>query len=314
MPTTAPEAHGGSTGARSPYAEPVRRSLRQWVVLGVIVVLMSTTCVFLGRWQWHRHEARQAEIAQIEDNYNAEPVAFDTLLSTTHPMSPADVWRPITVAGHYLVDATALLRNRPWSDGAGFHVLVPFETDTGTMLIIDRGFITGLDAPEVGQIAAPATGPVQVTVRLRLDEPASTRGTVGNQVYAINTAQVLTAGGLDPRSPATTGAYGVLVSEVPAAAANLIALPVPDTDPRSHLSYAFQWWVFAAGMVVMFVIVVRREQRGRRVTLDDILTTVTSSGDEPGPNRPAWGGGSRTRDRHADETDEDSQIETQLRR
>src|SRR5699024_3730376 len=41
-----------------------------------------------------------------------------------------------------------------------------------------------------------------------------------------------------------TGAYGELVSEEPSAE-RPAALPSPDTSLGPHLSYAFQWWVFA---------------------------------------------------------------------
>ncbi len=70
--------------------------------------------------------------------------------------------------------------------------------------------------------------------------------------------QVLDAAGLDPATP-TWGAYGALVSEDPAAARPLGALPRPSTDPGSHLSYALQWWTFALGSLIGFSILARRE-------------------------------------------------------
>lgn len=305
---------GERPSSRTDFEAPIRRSVRQWVTLGVVVVLMATVCVFLGRWQWHRHEARQAQIAQIVGNYDAPPVALSDLATATHPMTQSAVWRPVTVTGTYLTDATVLLRNRPWSDGAGFHVLVPFVAEDGTVLIVDRGFVKGIEAPPTDQIAAPASGPVALTVRLRMDEPTNAHGTVDNQVYAINTDQTLAAGGLDPQSFRTTGAYGVMVTESPAATTSLVSLPAPDTDPRSHLSYAFQWWAFAVGLIAMFLIAINRERRGRLVTLDDVLSANAATVDPANADSPTWGGGHRQRVRRVDESDEDSQIDTQLHR
>jgi hypothetical protein len=155
------------------------------------------------------------------------------------------------------------------------------------VLVVDRGWVpTGETSAAEVDPPAPPVGPVTVTVKLREDEPASGRSAPAGQVQAIAVDQVLAAAGM---SGATTfAAYGGLVSESPAPAAALGQLPEPSTDPGSHLSYAFQWWVFALGGLVAFLVMARRElldERDERAEAqgDDVLpeVAVVPAGDGP---------------------------------
>jgi cytochrome oxidase assembly protein ShyY1 len=309
-----------SPASLSPHA-------RRAVGLVLLAVVMATACTFLGRWQWNRHVARDAQIRLVQQNYDSDPVPLDTLLpGTDATLDPDDVWRQVTVTGQYDTDATVLLRNRPVNSEPGFHVLVPLElSGTDVVLVVDRGWVAW-DEDASGEVAVPAppAGEVTVTVRMRLDEPASDRGAPAGQVQAIHVAQVLAAGGI--ADAVSYDAYGAVVEEDPAAATALGRLPAPSTDPGSHLSYAFQWWVFALGSLVGFTWMARREVRDGRAA----LAATAASGAGPGggevgaadddgsgtrsPAAPAPGGPEprRRRRRPTDEETEDSLIDSQL--
>ena len=241
--------------------------VRRAVSLLLLAVALSVTCTFLGRWQWNRHVARDAQIRLIEDNYSAEPVQLAALAATPDRTLPADAaWRQVTVTGRYEADATVLLRNRPIGGMAGYHVLVPLVVaeggERGAVLVVDRGWVpTGENGVDVTSAPAPPTGTVTVTVRLRPDEAASPRSAPAGQVQAISVAQVLAAGDAVPAtgSPGAYRAYGEVAAEGPAPDHALGTLPAPSTDPGSHLSYAFQWWTFALGSLVGFTVMARRE-------------------------------------------------------
>ncbi|WP_245993285.1 hypothetical protein [Xylanimonas allomyrinae] len=120
---------------------------------------------------------------------------------------------------------------------------------------------------------------------LRPDEPASTRGAPAGQVQAISTAQVLAAGadGDTWAGGRTVGTYGQLRSERTAVGAeplpvSLLALPAPDLDPGSHLSYTFQWCVFAAGAIGGYLVLWRRETRGSQPSAGDLLLATGEAG------------------------------------
>ena len=310
--TTQPAAGPSATDAsRDAQAEP--RTVRQWVTLALGVLLVAALCVLAGRWQWHRYESRSAQIEIIEANYDAEPVPLtDVLEGPGAVLDPQDVWQRVTLEGSYVPDATVLLRNRPAGGKAGFHVLVPFVTaptdgSEPVVLVVDRGFVPlGADASSPDEVPAPPAGPVEVTVSLRADEPPSGRDAPAGQVQAINTAQVLAEGpdGGAWAEGATVGAYGSLRAEEPAPATALRSLPVPDTDPGSHLSYTFQWFVFAAGAIGGFLVLVRREKR-ETVTAGDLLGEQRASGRSSGGAEP------RRRRGPTAEEEEDALIDAQ---
>lgn len=241
------------------------RTRVQWLGLGIGVAILVVGCLFAGRWQWNRHVVRDAAITIIKENYSAPPVPLAELLPQAGAtVDGDDVWRPVSMHGHYLPEATVLLRNRPIDSQAAFHILVPFVTDDGSVLVVNRGWLPyGRGSAEPDSIPDPPAGEIDVVVRLRADEPAATNGAPDGQVQKINIAQVLAAGpdGAAWAQGLTYGAYGALASETPAPAQSVAPLPVPDTDPRSHLSYAFQWCVFALGGIGGFILLVVRERR-----------------------------------------------------
>ena len=303
-------------------------ALRRAVGLVLLGVAMAVACVFLGRWQWHRHVDRDAAIQVVERNYSADPVPLaDLLPEPGAALDPDDVWRQATVTGTYDADAAVLLRNRPVDSQPGFHVLVPLRLADGAVLVVDRGWVAW-DADASGEVSVPAppAGQVTVTVHLRADEPASERGAPDGQVQAIHVEQVLAAGGADAPVP-TFGGYGAAVDEDPAAPTALGALPAPSTDPGSHLSYAFQWWTFAVGSVAALTWLARRElleavpPAGEDDEGGEGATDGTRSTDAAGPASTTPGRArtrvpartSRARRRPSDEETEDALIDSQTR-
>jgi cytochrome oxidase assembly protein ShyY1 len=257
----------------------VSPAARRATGLVVLAVVLAVVCSLLGRWQWNRHTARDAVIAQIESSYGADPVPLSELLADPTAALPADdVWRPVSVVGHYAADATALLRNRPINGQAGFHVLVPFivtgptadptadptsgqsEGTRRAVLVVDRGWVpTGQSSDRPDALPAPPDGTVEIVVRLRADEPVSVRDAPRGEVQAISVDQVLTAGGIAPGTVDAYAAYGALSTEQSRVPDDVGVLPKPSIDPGSHLSYAFQWWTFALGSLIGFSILARRE-------------------------------------------------------
>jgi len=298
----------------------VRPSVRRAVGLILLAVALATACVFLGRWQWNRHTWRDAQIDVVKSNFDATPVPLSTVLDPADPIAEDQLWTPVTVTGHYEPAATVELRNRPADGTPAYHVLVPFmvddssagtaatPTDAGTVLVVDRGWVpTGENADADVTAPAPPSGEATITVRLRASEADSRRKAPPGQVQAIAVDEVLDVAGID--AP-TWQVYGGLVSEDPAVSPMPGTLPEPSIDPGSHLSYAFQWWVFAIGSLAGFTLLARREI----LEGDDERAPVDP---DPWAPRPPRGAGkervytSKRRDGRA-EAEEDALVEAQL--
>lgn len=240
--------------------------LRRWLPTIALAVAVCAGCVAAGVWQWHRHVDRSAAVAVVQENYTAAPVPLeDVLAGPDDVLSADDVWRPVRASGRYL-ETSVLLRNRPVGGQPGFHVLAPFVVEAGplagSVLVVDRGWVpTGADSSSAAGVPPPPSGPVDLVVRLRAGEPAAEQDAPAGQVHAIAVEEVRSAAGGAWAEEASLGAYGGLVSEDGARPAGLGRLPQPSTTLGSHLSYAFQWWVFAAGALGGCAVLIRRERR-----------------------------------------------------
>lgn len=302
--------------------------------------LVAAGCVAAGIWQWHRHEQRSIVVDRVLVNYDAAPVALAELLTepteTAGPsglpvLPPEAEWHPATVRGHYLTDVSgagqaALLRNRPVGGVPGFHLLQPFRITegelAGTVLVVDRGWVhTGSDSSAPASVPPTPDGSLDLVVRPRAGEPSSRRTAPGGQVHSIAVDQVRAAVGDGWPAEATLPFYGQAVTEDGAAPVGLGALARPSTDLGSHLSYTFQWWVFALGALGGGVLLAVREGRadadGRYrggPEAEAATSGAEQADDRSRPDRPAPARHRPTRRRRPTaEEEEDALIDAQLR-
>ncbi len=245
---------------------------RRWAIYVSLAVVFAIACAFLSNWQFTRNEDRAAQLALVDANYDADPVALDALIPAGGRLDPSDQWHPVRLTGAYLGDEQLLVRNRPHGGTAAFEVLVPFRLDDGRVILIDRGWVPpGDDQPEPDAVPAAPTGEVTVIARLRAGEalPTSGRSAPEGQVPTIHLP--LIADALDPAAGGALeqSAYGVMVSEEPSPATRPNELESPSEDPGPHLSYAIQWILFAIMGFVFIGYVIRTERRHRREDAED---------------------------------------------
>lgn len=274
-------------------ARPVPTAVR-WLAYVAIAVLFAIACGFLSNWQFSRNAERSSQLALIEANYDAPPASLDALVPAAGELPTENQWHPVRLVGTYLDDEQLLARNRAHGGTSAFEVLVPFRTDDGRVLLIDRGWVRPGEGSEPSAVPAPPTGTVEVIARLRPGEslPASGRSDAPpGQVPTIHLpliAQELGAG-----SDFVTSAYGILVSESPAPASVPNPLASPSDDPGPYLSYAIQWILFAVMGFLFIGYIIRTEIRHHREDADD-----------DAPRRPR---GTRRKDR--DMTEEDAILD-----
>ena len=269
----------------------------RWAIYIGLAVVFAIACAFLSNWQFSRNEERSAQLALVAQNYDAAPVPLAELVAAGDSLDPQDEWRPVALTGRYLSDDQLLVRNRPHGGTSAFEVLVPFRLGDGRVLLVDRGWVPpGQDQPEPDAVPAPPSGEVTVTVRLRPGEaiPASGRSAPDGQVPTINLSLAADAVSSATADAMELSAYGVLVSEDPAAENTPNALESPSEDPGPHLSYAIQWILFAAMGFIFIGYVIRTERRHRREDAEDAADQRPDAPDAGSPRR---------RDRDAEDED-----------
>ncbi|MCT4354969.1 SURF1 family protein [Streptomyces sp. Je 1-79] len=245
---------------------------RQWVILTLIALVLVPTMIELGFWQFHRHERRVAQNALIARNLDTRPLPVEKLTSPGHTVPRADYWRQVTATGTFDTAHEVVVRRRTNADDqVGFLVLTPLALKDGRIVVVNRGWVPAAADQKAFPPVPPAPGgEVTVTGRLKADETTGAsgikdlRGLPDRQVMLINSVQ---QAGLTGRT--VLGGYIELTAPEPAGDTPEL-IPDPDHDSiGAHMAYAVQWWLFAAGVPVGWVILVRREKHDRSAARAD---------------------------------------------
>ena len=236
---------------------------RRWFGYLALALVFAAICVGLSQWQVARLNETRTANELVDRNYHSVPVALDTALPTLTSYSPRQQWKQVVLTGTYLTDEQVLVRNRPLNGQPGFEVLDPLLLANGRVFIIDRGYLPiGNKQDRPDRIPSPRGGTVTVVVRLQGGEPTlSGRSDARGELATIHLPDLAKL--VD--KPTYTKAYGLMVSEIPAAAARPTAMPQPQLDEGLHISYAIQWVIF--GIMAFFGLwyAIRQEYRMRNV-------------------------------------------------
>ena len=241
------------------------------LLLHVLVVALVVALVSLGTWQLSRlEEARARSAAQVE-RLEAPPSPVGELLAglslqETDRLAELE-FRRVTATGTWRPADEVLQRGRSHQGRAGFHVLTPLDLATGGTVLVRRGWVpfdNDLEPPVVD--ATPPEGTVTVEGYLERSIPQPT-GPIAQRDPDQGELDVVFHADLERLAP-QLGAEVLpmlvhLETQDPVARGELpIPVPRPPTDDGPHLSYAVQWFAFAAIAVAMYGVWLGRRVRG----------------------------------------------------
>lgn len=231
---------------------------RRWIGILGFTLAFAVACIGLGQWQFDRRASAQADIALLDTNYALPTAPLSEVVETVDEFDATEKWRSVRLTGEY--DPEVLyVRTRSGAGGIGFEQLALLRQADGTVFVVNRGWV-----PANGDNSAPATtpplpvGPVTVTAHLMPGEQQIVGRTApAGQIATIHLAAIdeLDEGNV------FRGWYGRVDTESPSADTGAPwTRPVLDEGP--HLSYALQWYVFAAMGFVGYGWALRKEHRG----------------------------------------------------
>lgn len=206
----------------------------RWLVGTLLVLVVAGLCVRLGLWQLDRLDERRQRNDLVAARADADAAPL--------PADPDDaLYRRVTVTGTYDRDEQMVEGGRALAGRPGEHVLTLLRTDDGAPVLVNRGWVPNngatRDAPPPE--AAPPTGEVRVTgvvLPSRLDGyPVAIR--------------------LERQEPPQAGELPVALGGEPV-----------DLGDGPHLSYAVQWFLFAAVALVGWPILIWRTARSSPAT------------------------------------------------
>lgn len=101
------------------------------ISLAGVVVFVS-----LGLWQLERAAFKRAILNKYEARLQADFTVFDE-----HESLQQQEYRRVILPGRYDSDHTLLLDNKLSGGRPGYHVISPFELDSGSYILVNRGWV-----------------------------------------------------------------------------------------------------------------------------------------------------------------------------
>jgi surfeit locus 1 family protein len=220
----------------------------------VVVCVFITCAAFarLGIWQLDRAaekvSAQQALELESKDNAgaieNIEP-------GHLHPANTELQNRHVSLTGEYVNQRSILLLAEFFEGGIGYGVVTPFRlASNGELVLVSRGWTTGILPPNTEPNLRPLAGPTEITAQIHVP-PANAR-IIPSQLDPSSWPLRMRSLEIDviseildePLFPfevrLTEQQPGVLVRHWPAV----------NADVNQNLSYAIQWFSFS--LIVLF--------------------------------------------------------------
>ena len=235
----------------------------RWLLGHVVVLALVAAMVGLGLWQLQRKEERQTANRQVRER-SAVTVPLDEVVrADAAELPPTAPFRRVTVRGTFDAGHEALLRFRTRDGLPGYEALTPLVTATGAAVLVDRGWVP-LDIGDAssGVPYAPPTGEVTVTGLVQdTESPGRFRPEQRGPRLVVGSVHVP---GLQERVPYDLYPGFVQLQEPDDPGSFPAPLADPDLGDGPHLSYAVQWFCFAAIGAVGWGLLIRASARRRR--------------------------------------------------
>lgn len=240
----------------------LRTALRpRFLGLLVVALVLVVLGIIAGRWQWSvAHDVARADAVREVQEQPVRPLAE---VMGPHESFPDDgSGQRVTATGRYVGDPLVVVDRRYEGQHVEW-VLDRFVVDgTGANLAVVRGFVPeGEDPPSAPQGTTELVGSLAPP-----EAPDETGGVEDGQLASVDIAQLV-----NEWSGEMYNGFAFAVTEDGTARADgleRVPPPLPDTSLQfRNVMYAFQWWLFAAFAVWMWLKIVR--QRARQDEADE---------------------------------------------
>jgi surfeit locus 1 family protein len=117
-------------------------------------ILMIALLVWLGRWQTHRAEEKEARQALYDERLRETPVTLTGSVPSADPL----LYRHVIARGRWVPEGQVFLDNQVNEGRAGFHVVTPLRLEgRKEAVLVNRGWIPrGASYPQAPEAAVPA--------------------------------------------------------------------------------------------------------------------------------------------------------------
>lgn len=225
------------------------RRFRPGMIPSLAVVALLPLFLYLGYWQLQRAEEKRLLQSEYDTRANGPAVLVESRVQRADELQ----FYRVTAKGYYETGHQILIDNRVHQGRAGYHVITPLRLqDSEVRLLVNRGWIAlgesrdrlpAIDTPAgLQQISGVATVPSEKHFTLGAPEPGWQR-VWQNIDMARYSASV----------PFPVQPVVVLLDPTVVAGGFTRDWSRLDTGISVHQGYAFQWFMLAVALVVLYL-------------------------------------------------------------
>jgi surfeit locus 1 family protein len=224
-------------------------------------LLLFCGFIALGTWQVERRAWKLDLIARVAERVHAPPGAAPSFAEWPGVSAAKDEYRRVRATGIFLYEAeTQVLAVTDL--GSGFWVLTPLKLEDGSVVLVNRGFVTADRSENVAHAAANAAGITTISGLLRITEPGGAflrhNEPAANRWYSRDVGAIAQARHLDSVAPYFIDADAQPpVPDAPVGGLTVIAFH------NNHLVYAITWYTLALMIPAALWVGIREERRRR---------------------------------------------------
>lgn len=217
----------------------------------VFSLLFLPLLISLGLWQLDRAEEKQDLVKHLKQQQNLPGIGFSVI--TEQAISHFH-HRSVEISGKYLAERYWLLEGKIVKGRPGYHLLMPFKTDSNTVVLTNRGWVAAdPDRNKLPNITTPQ-GKQKITTRLRPTSDAILTDERDNPLH-VWPHRVL---GVDfdvMQEQLELEIFpAVFTLEPDVRGALLISSYTFNMKAEKHRGYAIQWFTMAFALSVLWLV------------------------------------------------------------
>jgi surfeit locus 1 family protein len=252
---------------------------RRWILTTLLVIAALGVLIRLGIWQLERLEKRQAFNVRVLAQTSQPELALraDTLDEAIENME----YREVRVTGEYDHSQEIAIRNQHWENQWGVHLVTPLIIQgTDQAIMIDRGWIPAEDYQSGDWSKFNEPGLIEVSGVFRSSQVKADFGQRSDPTPfpgddPIKAWNFVNIESIDKQvSYPLLGAY---IQQAPAPDWNQLPYrtqPEVEISEGPHMSYAIQWFTFAAVLGIGYPFFIRRQEQR---TMEDEIQSEKAS-------------------------------------
>jgi len=212
--------------------------------------------VSLGFWQLDRAAQKRTLFADFEKRQAAEELDFNLALNNESEKEEL-MWRNIRAVGEFLEHYQILLDNQVENTHAGYFIYTPFKLDQSEKIIlVNRGWLLADKDRKISPELIKSTGKVVIngvvkdvpkTGLLLKEVPPEKMSETNYRVQRIDLKEI------EGLLNVTLLPYIVRL-EAESDHGYVRKWRLPGSGENTHNGYAFQWFAFAAALIIIYLI------------------------------------------------------------